>query len=72
MSLPAPDRNSIAVVTGASSGIGEEFARQLAARGHRVALVARREHRLSQLAGELGRPERATVIAADLAEAGDR
>ena len=44
----------IAVVTGASSGIGEATARALAARGWRCVLVARREELLQRLAGEIG------------------
>jgi len=43
-----------AVVTGASSGIGAELARQLARKGMRVALVARRTERLEELAAEIG------------------
>ena len=50
------DKNTFgpwALVTGASSGIGEEFARQAAANGINVVLLARREERLKEIAGEL-------------------
>jgi short-subunit dehydrogenase len=50
----APDRRRIAVVTGASSGIGEATARLLAQRGWHCVLVARREHALRDLVGEIG------------------
>jgi short-subunit dehydrogenase len=72
MSLPEPVPQSIALVTGASSGIGEQFARQLSERGYRVGLVARREARLSELAGELGGPARAVALPTDLAVAEER
>jgi len=54
-----------ALVTGASSGIGEQFARQLAIRGHELILVARRADRLERLASDLPTP--AHVIPCDLA-----
>jgi len=60
--------NTFALITGASSGIGECFAHALARRGHNLVLTARSEGKLAQLAAELaGRHSiRAEVIPADL------
>ena len=66
----------VTLITGASAGIGTEMARVFAANGHRVALVARREHRLSVLADEITATGGATpiVIPCDLEQpdAGDK
>ncbi len=61
-----------AVVTGASSGIGTEFARQLAAKKYNLVLTARREDRLQVLAGELESAYgiQTRVIVSDLAVPG--
>ena len=55
----------VAVVTGASAGLGVEFARQLSKRGHRLVLAARRKDRLDALASELGN---ARSVEIDLSE----
>jgi short-subunit dehydrogenase len=74
MSLPAPARGSACLVTGASSGFGVEFARKLAARGHDLVLVARREERLRSLSEELERTHgiSARVAVCDLAAQEER
>jgi len=55
----------VALITGASAGLGVEFARQLAKRGHRLVLAARRKDRLKELAKELGN---ARAVAIDLSK----
>ncbi len=65
---------SVALITGASSGIGEATARQLVALGADVGLAARRTDRLEQLATELGRERdgvRTHLITADLSRRDD-
>src|SRR3954462_13847283 len=70
MAVTPPGPATTFLVTGASSGIGAELARELARRGLGVTLVARREERLRDLADGLGADHgvRAETIAAEVSE----
>jgi hypothetical protein len=59
--------SKVALITGASAGLGAEFARRLSKRGHRLVLAARRKDRLEALAQELGN---ARAVSVDLQEDG--
>jgi uncharacterized protein len=72
--LPEPSTSGTALVTGASSGIGAEIARELAKRGLHLTLVARRGERLKSLVDEIAADQRgeADAIVCDLSSAGER
>ena len=61
--------NKVVIITGASSGIGEETARLLAENGAKVVLSARREDRLKKIAGVIG--ENAIYLKSDVANPDD-
>jgi len=67
------DANATAVITGASSGIGEAFARRLTREGYDVVLVARRQERLELLAADLKKRHvvNAHTVVADLSKLDD-
>lgn len=74
MAIPAPRPGAAALVTGASSGIGTELARQLAADGHDLVIVARRRERLETLANEIrtAHGRRVEVVSCDIADPASR
>ena len=65
-------RNRVAVITGASRGLGREIARLYASRGARLVLVARSEPALHGTADELSRSTEVLALAADVGEGAER
>ncbi|GGQ95348.1 SDR family NAD(P)-dependent oxidoreductase [Deinococcus ruber] len=73
MRSPAPERRTVVLITGASSGIGEATARVLAPLGYALALTARREDLLTRLAHSIDPGNTHTLVfPADLSEEAER
>lgn len=74
MSIPNPSTTGTCLVTGASAGIGSEFARQMAERGYNVTLAARRLDRLTELAAEIERDHgvQAHAVECDVTDSASR
>jgi len=64
--------NKVLLITGASSGIGEETARRAVTSGYQVALAARSADKLTSLVADLGGPDHALAIACDVQSQGDQ
>jgi NAD(P)-dependent dehydrogenase (short-subunit alcohol dehydrogenase family) len=58
----------VAIITGASQGLGLALARELAARGYRLAIDARRDERLAEAGAELGRQTHVAALAGDVTD----
>ena len=59
--IDQPSVHPVAIVTGASSGIGLEYARELCSRGYDVVMVSNEEERLTRCAGELSQMDVASL-----------